>query len=142
MNRNNFNQKHQALVHSQQEMDRKWRCYLAEQEQIDLIEGRRGLIGSPLTSGAGEIQSELPSNMIEFIVNTNSNLGFDLDVTIVGEETTSFVVNWGDGNIENFNDQTGEIRISHSYEDARNYTVAMTFDDPTKIFALDFIGDD
>lgn len=142
MNRNNFNQKHQALVHSQQEMDRKWRCYLAEQEQMDLIEGRRGLIGSPLTSGAGEIQSDLPSNVVEFVVNTNTNLGFTLDLTTVGGESTSFIVNWGDGNIENFEDQAGNLTISHDYSEVGNYTVTMTFADPTKIFALDFIGDD
>jgi hypothetical protein len=134
MNRHNFNQKHQANAHSQQEMERKWRCYLAEQEQFDLIEGRRGLISSPIiASGAGSVQPAQGNLQITVDSSDQASLYWN----IRSSELTTFTIDWGDGNVEEFQDDTS-FSISHNYTEEGTWNVVITFTDPNLITRLNF----
>jgi hypothetical protein len=135
MNRDRFNEKYRAVVHSQQEMDRKWRCYLLEQEQMSLLERSRNFSTPGVASG-----NSLPVNAIEFTVNTSDSLFFRFSFTSTGEPI-EFTIDWGDGAVHNDSGNGGYYDENHTYDEVKDYTVRVSFDDPLKILQLEFPGD-
>lgn len=82
----------------------------------------------------------LPSNCIEFVVNTY--YGTSYYSTIVSSGPTDYTVNWGDGETE-IGNIDGTISLDHNYADAdTSYTVRLCFGNASLITELDIIGDD
>ena len=73
------------------------------------------------------------------IVDTTDFLEFRL-AFISTDEPINFTINWGDGTIHEDSDAGGLYDEFHTYEDAGQYTVIVTFDKPQNVLELDFAG--
>lgn len=91
-------------------------------------------------AGSGGGGNRLPSNAIEFVVNTFDDLNFEFDFTST-EEPITFTINWGDGETYDGSGGGGYYPESHTYAEVADYTVRVSFDDPLKILQLNFPGD-
>jgi hypothetical protein len=84
----------------------------------------------------------LPSNCIQFVVNTTFNTYFEFSATSTTQEY-SYTVTWGDGSSDTGSSGEGFININHTYTDAnRSYTARICFSDASVINQLDFPGFD
>ena len=78
---------------------------------------------------------------LTFVVNTTEDLEFNFNFTSTGEPI-EFTINWGDGTIHEDSGAGGYYEEAHTYDEATEYTVTVTFDDPLKILELEFPGTD
>ena len=81
------------------------------------------------------------SNSFQFIVDTTDYLDFRLEF-ISTNEPIEFTIDWGDGNIHEDSGYGGFYEEFHTYEEAGQYTVTVTFNKPQNVLALDFEGSD
>jgi len=81
------------------------------------------------------------ASSFQFVVDTIDYLEFRLEFTSTGEPI-EFTINWGDGNIHQDSGIGGLYEEFHTYEEAGQYTVTVTFNKPQNVLALDFAGSD
>ena len=141
MRKEQFIGKHRHLNIDQAELDRKWRI-MQEQEEMQRMWEAAQLLNTttPIsTGGAGGGNGNPISNVVEFVVNTTQELDFRFDFISTGEPI-EFTIDWGDGNIHEDSGAGGFYTEEHTYDEAGEYTVTVTFDDPLKVLELDFPG--
>lgn len=86
--------------------------------------------------------SGLPSNSIEFVVDTEMYDTFEMEIDASSEITAT--INWGDSNTEEitFN---GTTNPSHTFDisgEGVQYTIRIGFSDATQVTRLEFYGND
>ena len=83
----------------------------------------------------------LPSNCIEFTVDTTVDTYFVIEFTTSG--AINFTIDWGDGDTYEGSGDGGVYSESHAYpESNQQYVARVCFDDPSVVTSLDFLGDD
>lgn len=100
-----------------------------------------------LSDLSGEItispnSSELPSNAIEFVVDTEMYSSFEMEIDASSDITAT--ITWGDGQTEDVTLTTWN-NLSHAYDLAGTgiqYTIRITFSDATQVTRLEFYGND
>lgn len=87
------------------------------------------------------VPSPLPSNCIEFVVDTTDTTEFILSFTT--SVPTTFTISWGDGEEETETGSGGFYEESHTYpQEGRQYTARICFDSPETVQQLEFYGND
>lgn len=89
------------------------------------------------------LNNELPSNAIEFVVDTEMYSGFDMEIDASSDITAT--ITWGDGQTEDVTLYNGFNNLSHSYNISGTgvqYTIRMVFSDATQVTRLEFYGND
>lgn len=110
--------------------------FMSFQIQQRLIQQNQSAGGTP---DVPVVQS-LPSNCIQFVVNTIEDTYFEVEITSTA--AVNYTVDWGDGTVENDIIDTN-LYVSHTYEEEfQDYTVRICFDDPSLITELNFPGFD
>lgn len=109
--------------------------FMSFQIQQRLIQQNQSAGGTPSVP----VIPAIPSNCIEFVVNTY--YGFTYYFDMVSSGSTDYTINWGDGNTETGN-VDGTTSLNHNYADEGSYTARLCFSDVSLITELDFIGDD
>lgn len=84
---------------------------------------------------------DLPSNCIQFVVNTTDSLNFEMFTQSYSQDYTA-TVTWGDGSTEELSSGEGTINFSHNYASISTYTVRICFSDITVINNIEFLGND
>ena len=85
-------------------------------------------------------EAPIPSNCIEFVVNTVDVLDFGMSVRSVEQDFT-YTVNWGDGTTGEGSSGEGFVEITHDFPEFGNsYTVRLCFDNALVINELEFYG--
>ena len=83
----------------------------------------------------------LPTNCIEFVVNTTDGTFFIFSFNTTGP--INFTVDWGDGTTHPDSGAGGFYEESHTYaQEGQQYTVRVCFDDITSVTELSFPGND
>lgn len=83
----------------------------------------------------------LPSNCIEFNVDTTSGTEFAFEFYTTGP--INFTIEWGDGTTHPDSGYGGYYQESHTYPELdQQYTARICFDDPESVTALEFYGND
>jgi hypothetical protein len=96
---------------------------------------------SPGVAGGSIQQEGLPTNVIEFVLNTAEDLDFEMYLEVT--ENTSCTIDWGDGVVEEHEYFSGVGNTtSHLYAEVGEYTVRVTYADPTLIREMNFDGED
>jgi len=94
--------------------------------------------GAAAGGGSGNV---LPSNCIQFVVDTTDGVDFSMSF-ISTDQPITFTINWGDGTTHDDFGYGGYYEEHHTYPELnKQYTVRMCWDDPTKVLELDFWGD-
>jgi hypothetical protein len=87
-------------------------------------------------------EAPLPSNCIEFVVNTtDGSLNFRLDI-YSSIESYTYTVTWGDGSTRQGSSDEGSVTLVHEYASETSYTARVCFSDPSVITSLNFPGND
>lgn len=83
----------------------------------------------------------LPSNCVEFVVDTTSGTGFTFNFNTTGP--INFTIDWGDGTTHPDVGGGGFYEEIHTYpEVGQQYTARICFDSPASVLQLEFIGND
>ena len=83
----------------------------------------------------------IPSNCIEFVVNTTNDTFFSFSFNTLG--AINFTIDWGDGTTHPDSGGGGFYEETHTYPEAdREYTVRCCFDNIDSVIAIDFPGFD
>lgn len=100
-----------------------------------------------LSDLSGEIiistnSSGLPSNSIEFVVDTEMYDTFEMEIDASSEITAT--INWGDSNTEEitFNGTTNAYHQFNISGVGVQYTIRIGFSDATQVTRLEFYGND
>jgi Leucine-rich repeat (LRR) protein len=90
--------------------------------------------------GAAGGGSSVDKNSIQFVLNTVEDLDFEIFLEVT--ENTSATINWGDGVVEEheYLSNTGNT-TSHDYAEVGEFTVKITFAEPTLVRELNFEGE-
>ena len=117
--------------------------YLAEQQALyeQVTTTSAAAAAAAAGGGGGTVQNILPSNCIEFTVETTTSTYFTFDFNTTGP--INFTVDWGDGTTHEDSGFGGVYTEEHTYpESNREYVVRVCFDDPNSVTSFDFLGDD
>ena len=88
-----------------------------------------------------ECCTPLPSNCIQFIVDTTGGVEFSFSFNTT--TPINFTINWGDGTTHVDSGAGGFYSESHTYSTlGKKYIVRVCFDNPESVLALDFPGND
>jgi len=83
----------------------------------------------------------LPSNCIEFVVDTTDGTAFTLSFTT--SVPINFTIEWGDGTTYPGVGAGGFYEESHTYPNlGQQYTARICFDSPESVIQLEFYGND
>ena len=83
----------------------------------------------------------LPSNCIQFVVDTTDGTGFIFSFNTTGP--INFTIDWGDGTSHVDVGAGGFYEETHTYpEVGQQYTARICFDDPESVLELNFVGND
>ena len=83
----------------------------------------------------------LPSNCVEFVVNTTQGTMFTFSFTT--SVPINFTIDWGDGTTHPDSGGGGFYEESHDYPDSdEQYTARICFDSPEDVIELNFYGND
>jgi hypothetical protein len=83
----------------------------------------------------------LPTNCIEFVVDTTDGTEFILSFTT--SEPINFTIQWGDGSTYPGVGGGGFYEESHTYpQENEQYTARICFDNPETVTQLEFYGND
>lgn len=82
----------------------------------------------------------LPSNCIEFVLNTTSeDRLLDMDITVSLD--TTYTVDWGDGTTDSGSLSTGQTNLQYEFPSLDTaYTVRICFSDASLVTELSFLG--
>lgn len=84
---------------------------------------------------------DLPSNCIEFVVDTTDGVFFSFNFSTTGP--INFTVDWGDGTTHPDSGAGGFYSEEHEYaQEGQQYTVRVCFDDIASVTELSFPGND
>ena len=84
-------------------------------------------------------EAPLPSNCIEFVVDTTDGTEFIFSFNTTGP--INFTVDWGDGTTHPDSGAGGFYEESHTYaQEGQQYTVRVCFDDIASVTELNFPG--
>ena len=84
----------------------------------------------------------LPSNCIEFVVNTTYDTYFDFTAQSFSQDFT-YTITWGDGTTDTGSSGEGTAFLSHTYATPnREYTARICFSNAAIINQIDFPGFD
>lgn len=87
-------------------------------------------------------EAPLPSNCIEFVVDTTDGVFFGMSVRSVEVDFT-YTVTWGDGTTDEGSSGEGFVELLHDFpQESTSYTVRLCFDNPLVINELEFYGND
>ena len=119
------------------EQTRLYNQYLAEQQAM-----YAQVMAQVTAAGSGgTTQNILPSNCIEFTVDTTNDTFFVFEFNTTG--AINFTIDWGDGTTYEGSGAGGLYSENHTYaESNQQYVVRVCFDDPSGVTSLDFPGDD
>ena len=95
--------------------------------------------GMAAAAAAGVGSGGQRSGSFEFVVDTTDYLEFRLEF-ISTNEAIEFTINWGDGTIHEDSGYGGFYEEFHTYEEAGQYAVTVTFNKPQNVLELDFAG--
>ena len=123
---------------AQSELDRKWRLQLEAQEQELMMAEQAVYLATlnPMNAlhiGGGGLSGV--TGRIEAIINSTESLTTSWCVT--SSAPTTFTVDWGDGNIDEYNAEGNEC-FQHTYATGDIWNVVITFADPELITELEF----
>lgn len=91
--------------------------------------------------GGTPSQNNLPSNSIEFVLNTAEYLFFELSLEVT--DNTTYTVTWGDGVTQDLSLVSNvNNTIDHTYSEPGEYTVRISFADQSLVRELNFEGED
>jgi len=83
----------------------------------------------------------LPSNCIEFVVDTTDTTYFEFNFNTTGP--INFTIEWGDGTTHPDSGAGGFYSENHTYPQlGQQYTARICFDDANAVTELNFIGND
>ena len=83
----------------------------------------------------------LPSNCIEFVVDTTDGTGFTFSFNTTGP--INFTIEWGDGTTHPDSGAGGFYEEIHTYpEIGQQYTARICFDSPESVLELNCLGND
>lgn len=117
---------------------KRYNYYLMEQQSLQM---QMNMAQSAVGSGGTQPTPPLPSNCIEFTVETTTSTYFTFDFNTTGP--INFTVDWGDGTTHEDSGFGGVYTEEHTYpESNREYVVRVCFDDPNSVTSFDFLGDD
>lgn len=86
-------------------------------------------------------ETPLPSNCVEFVVDTTDGTLFYISFTT--SVATTFTIEWGDGTTYPGVGSGGFYEESHTYANSgRKYTARICFDNPEYVEQLEFYGND
>lgn len=132
---------------SLQEQIRQYNIYSDQILQESILIQQMLSPNVPSVSGGGSSvvtvveQEGLPSNCIEFVVDTTDDTYFEFEITVSAD--TTYTVTWGDGNTGNGSLTTGATSIDHTYDNSsEQYTVRFCFGDISLVTGLEFFGND
>jgi hypothetical protein len=81
----------------------------------------------------------LPSNCIEFVVDTTEGTEFTFSFNTTGP--INFTIDWGDGTTHPDSGAGGFYEEIHTYPlEDRQYTARICFDSPESVLELNFVG--
>lgn len=81
--------------------------------------------------------SSLPSNCLQFVVDTTDGTGFTFSFNTTGP--INFTINWGDGTTHPDSGAGGFYEETHTYpEVGQQYTARICFDSPESVLELNF----
>ena len=87
-------------------------------------------------------EEPIPSNCIEFVVNTTDGINFGMQFSSATSEFT-YTVNWGDGSTDEGSSGEGFVELTHTFpQENRSYTVVLCFSNPSLINNIEFYGND
>jgi hypothetical protein len=133
MNRNQYFNKHQNLNIRREELERKFRAHLKEQENMEMMR----ISASQYSSGGGGTVS---SACLGMVVNTENELTFEF--IVYTSAPVELTIEWGDGNVQVENLGIDQFSIDHIYSLGQDYNVQICFNDPSVITRLRFDGRD
>jgi hypothetical protein len=143
--RENYLTRFNTLNLSDDELERRWRARMEEEEMLQLAEAvnnrlsaaQQAMANNGAAPGGGPKGG---SGCIEFVNNTTD--GTYSEITITTSGPTNYTITWGDGT-EVTDVIDGELQIDHTYEDSdTEYTASLCFDDASLVTELDFSQDD
>ncbi len=84
--------------------------------------------------------NNLPSNCIEFILNTTSEDTL-LDMDIAVSDNITYTVDWGDGTTDSGSLSTGSTNLQYEFSSLNTaYTIRICFSDASLVTELYFLG--
>jgi hypothetical protein len=85
--------------------------------------------------------SPLPSNCVQFVVDTTDGTGFTFSFITTGP--INFTIDWGDGTTHPDSGAGGFYEEIHTYPNlGQQYTARICFDSPESVLELEFYGND
>jgi len=143
--RENYLTRFNTLNLSADELERRWRARMEEEEMLQLAEAvnnrlsaaQQAMASNGAAPGGGPKGG---SGCIEFVINTTDGTFSDFEVTTSGP--TNYTITWGDGT-EDTGVIDGASDIDHEYADSdTEYNVRLCFDDASLVTELDFEDDE
>ena len=96
----------------------------------------------PASECCNPTPNPLPSNCIEFVVNTTYDTYFDFTAQSFSQDFT-YTITWGDGTTDTGSSGEGTAFLSHTYATPnREYTARICFSNAAIINQIDFPGFD
>ena len=136
MKKDQFINKHQHLKIAQAELDRKYQAHLREQEEMQKMwEAAQVLATTAPQATVGGGGGGGSTAILEMTVDSTEYLSTYWCVT--SSAPTTFTVDWGDGDIDEYN-ANGEECIEHEYEEIGIWNVVITFANSELITELEF----
>ena len=138
MNKTQFTNRWSNMKLPQQELDRKWRLQLEAQEQEHMMAEQAAYLQSLSTStqgGASGGNLGAVESILTLTVDSTEYLYTTWCVT--SSAPTTFTVDWGDGNIDEYNANGNECFV-HEYEEIGIWNVVITFANLELITELEF----
>ena len=115
--KNKYLEKHQHLNVSQAELERKWRLYEEEQEQMKILMG----ISAPGNSFTTPFTSTWKTDN----TSTGSSNNNQVRLPLMPDGAYNFLVNWGDGTINTIA-SWNQAEATHTYAAIGTYTITIT----------------
>jgi len=142
--RENYLTRFNTLNLSADELERRWRARMEEEEMLQLAEAVNNRLSAAqqamASNGAAPGGGPKGGNCIEFVINTTDGTFSDFEVTTSGP--TNYTITWGDGT-EDTGVIDGASDIEHEYADSdTEYNVRLCFDDASLVTELDFEDDE
>lgn len=146
--RENYLSRFNGLNLSEDQLERQWRARLEEEESLRIAEAINMRLmnqqsNAQYAASGGTAGESLPSDSIEYVVDTTTSNNADFEVTVSAD--TNVTVNWGDGQIEEMLVTNGDspVEFDHRYDESGEgiiYTIRVTFDNIENVTELEFFS--
>jgi hypothetical protein len=140
MKKDQFFQKHQNLNVQKEELERKYRVYLREQENMRMLSEALQSSSTSTSTGGGGSGSGGTNYSLEFVIDTTEGTSYNISFLSDGQPI-EFTIYWGDGEVYQGSGVGGYYSEGHTYPvEGAQYVLGIVFDDPAKI--LEFTAAD